>query len=189
MILLKKILFPIFSIFLCYRTIELMNHLIESDVKQINTLEALVISFLLTLFSTGIFAFLGFAFKTNKILPEAYYIVKNEALLRQIYKRMGVNHFRKLLLFAFWGRKKNKTKYFDGKRSGIENLIFQSKKSEFGHSAAFFLILLLAIILLFLGYWQLFVYMNSINILGNLYPVILQRMHRLRINQLLSDND
>ncbi|WP_394330522.1 hypothetical protein [Psychroflexus sediminis] len=39
-------------------------------------------------------------------------------------------------MFVFWGKKKNKQKYFDGTKSGLENLDYQTKQSEFGHLAA-----------------------------------------------------
>lgn len=188
MSVLKKISFSLISIFLGYRTIELMKYLVATQERALNNIDSIVISFLLTLFTTGVFAFLGFSFKTSKLLPESYYSIKNPKFLRQIYTLLGVKYFRFLLMVAFWGNKKNRAKYFDGTRAGFENLIYQTKQSEFGHLGALVVNFLLSILLIFKGYWQLFIFITLINFIGNFYPVILQRKHRLRIEKITKNN-
>lgn len=183
--MLKKVLFTVFSLFLVYRTIDLMKFLLLGEIKTSNHLESFTISFLLALFVTGVFAFLGFSFKTNKLLPEGYYAIKNPRVLSQTYDLLGVKYFRRFLLFTFWGHKKNKAKYFNGTRAGFENLIHQTKQSEFGHLGAFVALLILSILLVFRGYTLLFALITIINIIGNFYPIILQRKHRLRIAKIM----
>lgn len=189
MTVLKKISFSLFSIFLGYRTVELVKYLVATEIRTLNNMESIAISFLLTFFTTGIFAFLGFTFKTSKLLPESYYTIKYPIFLSQIYALIGVKYFRLLLMVAFWGNKKNRAKYFDGTRAGFVNLIFQTKQSEFGHFGAFVVISILSILLIFRGYWQLFTYITSLNILANFYPIILQRKHRLRIEKITKHNN
>ena len=184
MIKLKKILFPLFSLFLIYRSIELVRKLNSSNPNDYSNLEVLSISFLLTLFITGIFAFPGFAYATSRILPDSFYKIKNPKVLNRIYKILGVKYFTAFLLFAFWGRTKNRKKYFDGTRKGLQNFIYQTKQSEFGHLGAFLVILVISIFLLGHGYFYLSIIISLINILGNLYPIILQRYHRMRIEKL-----
>lgn len=184
--LIKKILFPIFSIFLAYRSIDLMKSLIHSDVAGYSNFEQIVISFLLNLFITGIFAFTGFAYKTSRILPENYFKIKNPKLLNFIYRIFGIEYFRFILILAFWGRKNNREKYFDGTKRGLQNFIFQTKQSEFGHLGAFIAILISSIVLLFKGYYFLVIIASVFNIAGNFLPVILQRKHRMRIEKVTS---
>lgn len=97
---------------------------------------------------------------------------------------MGVHHFRLVLLFAFWGKAKNRKKYFDGSRTGISNFIYQTRQSEFGHLISFVSIALISAYLLARQHFLLVLFTAIINIVGNLYPVILQRYHRMRIERL-----
>lgn len=180
----KKILFLSFSAFLIYQSYALIQALILSTPQEINTKETIFISFLLNLYVTGVFAFPGFVFPTNKILQSNYYKLKNTKLLVKIYKIMGIGYYRNVLLILFWGRKNNRLKYFNGTKSGLAKFIYQSKQSEFGHLMAFVCILLLSFVLLFKGYYLLMVITTVINIIGNLYPLILQRFHRVRIEKL-----
>jgi hypothetical protein len=145
-----------------------------------------IVAFLITLFVTGIFAFTGFAYPTHKLLPESYYYINNPERLKSIYKHLGVKHFRNFLLLAFWGREKNRKKYFDGTKQGFENFIFQTKQSEFGHLAAFIVILILTFVLLVNGYYFIPFVATIINIIGNIYPIILQRAHRVRIEKIFN---
>jgi len=159
-----------------------------SEPNQFTNIEALIVSFLLTLFITGIFAFIGFAYPSNRILPDSYYEIKNPIVLKHISKILGVKYFQLLLLFAFWGRKKNRKKYFNGTKKGLKNFIFQTKQSEVGHFLAFIVILISSFILLLHGYIFIVIIITLINIIGNVYPIILQRTHRLRIEKLTNIN-
>ena len=93
-----------------------------------------------------------------------------------------------MLLFAFWGQKTNRRKYFNGTKTGLKNFIFQTKQSEFGHLGAFVVIVILSVILLVHGYVFLVIIVTLINIIGNVYPVILQRSHRMRIEKITKYN-
>ena len=182
--LLKKIIFPLFSVFLIYRTIELMIALIVSQPAYLSLSETFITAFLLALFITGVFAFLGFAYPTSRLLVPNYYKLKNPNKLRQVYNILGVQYFKLFLLLVFWGKEKNRKKYFDGTRSGLQNFMYQSQQSEFGHLCAFVSILLVSIVLLVFGYVVLVAFVIFINIIGNLYPILLQRHHRIRIEKL-----
>ncbi len=182
----KKILFPLFSLFLIYRTIDLLRLLILSQKQSYDSFEIFMYSFLLTLFITGIFAFPGFVYPTNKLLPPGYYRLKNPGRLEYFHKLLGVKYYN-IFLMIYWGRKKNRRKYFDGTRKGLSNFIYQSKQSEFGHFISGVTVLIASIILLFYGYHLLVIMVSIINIIGNLYPVILQRYHRIRIENLISN--
>ena len=182
--ILKKIFFPIFSLFLFYRSIELIRNLISSEPYEYSTLEILIISFLLNLFITGIFAFMGFAYPTSKILPNSYYKIKKPRYLKFLYKLLGIKYFRVFLLLIFWGRRNNRQKYFDGTKKGLNNFVFQTKQSEFGHLGAFLMILFCSIILFVYRHFYLILIVTILNILGNIYPIVLQRFHRMRIEKI-----
>jgi hypothetical protein len=166
-----------------------MRSLILSEPNEYSNIEVLIISFLLTIFITGVFAFIGFAYPSSNILSDRYYEIKNPKVLNYISKVLGIKYFRFLLLIAFWGRKNNRIKYFNGTKKGLRNFIFQTKQSEFGHFGAFVVIIISSIILLVYGYTFLVIIITLINILGNVYPIILQRIHRMRIEKITKYNN
>lgn len=180
----QKVLFPLFAVFLMYRSFELLKKLMASSPQDLQLSETLLVAFLLTLFLTGIFAIPGFAFPTHRLIGKGYYRLRSRKSLEKLYQIMGVGIFRKILLFAFWGSKKNRQKYFNGTKSGLEKFVFNSKQSEFGHLGAFVLIFLISIPLLYKGYFLLVSAAAFINLIGNIYPIILQRYHRIRIERL-----
>lgn len=138
----------------------------------------------LNLCITGIFAFAGFALPTERLFPNSYYHVYKPKLLKKICKLMNIDAFRAFLLATVWRNRDQQKKYFDGTKSGIDNLIVQSKKSEFGHLIPFILILLLSAYVLYLGKWKIALTTTLINVIFNLYPIFLQRHHRMRIQRL-----
>ncbi len=181
----KKILFTFFSAFLLYRAFDLLRLLNFSGPDQYTLPQLILIAFLFNLFITGIFAFFGFVYPSSKILPDNYYKIKRPEQLKTIYKILGIKYYRIMLLFTFWGRKKNRKKYFNGTKQGLHNFIYQTAQSEFGHLAAFILISILTIHLITTDYIYLSLIILLINIFGNAYPIILQRFHRVRIEQIL----
>jgi hypothetical protein len=141
-------------------------------------------SYALNLFITGIFALLGFAFLTSKILPNSYYKIKNSENLTLIYNILGVEYFKLLLLKFFWGKERNRKKYFNGTKTGITNFDMQTRQSEFGHLVAFIAIEIISFYILIKGHIAIFFITTLINVIGNFYPIILQRNHRIQIERL-----
>jgi hypothetical protein len=84
-------------------------------------------------------------------------------------------------LATFWRSKDQRKKYFNGKKNGIPTLIEQSMKSEFGHLLPFIILNIVGIYLIVIKLFALGLFTIFINLIGNMYPVILQRHHRMRI--------
>lgn len=183
---LKKILFPLLSLFLIFRTNELIVLLISTEPNEHPIGLQIFFGFLFTLFITGIFALVGFAYPTNKILPNQYYKIQHPKTVKKVSRILGVKYFQGLLMAAFWGSQKNRKKYFNGTKNGLKNFIYQTKQSEFGHFGAFLVILIISIFLLYYGYFLIVLIMTIINIIGNFYPILLQRLHRERIAHITS---
>ncbi len=146
---------------------------------------SIVFAVLINLFATGIFAFVGFVFPTHKVIGSSYYKIYNIDGLQKAYRLMNVELFRKYLLIAIWGKDQNRKHFFDGTRAGIQKLIYMTKQSEIGHVLALLLITMLCLVMMVKGYWVLIIITMMINIVFNLYPVILQRYHRMRIARLI----
>lgn len=181
----KKLLFPLLSIFLVFQSYYLVVALVHSTENNFSVFEIGIIGFTLNLFITGIFAFPGFVFPTNKILGTNYYQIKHPNAVRIVYNVLRIDIFRKLLLFFIWGRGKNRAKYFNGTRKGLANFSYQSKQSEFGHLMALICVAIATGILVIDGYYKIALSTSVVNLFGNFYPVVLQRYHRIRIDKVL----
>ncbi|MCH6236071.1 hypothetical protein [Cognataquiflexum rubidum] len=182
--MLKKIFFPLISIFLAYNTYKLILVFDTASPDRLSLLLSFILAVLLNLFISGIFAFTGFAHPSSRLLPDAYYEVKNPKALSAAYNILGIKFFRSFLLIAFWGKEKNRKKYFNGTKSGIQNFDFQTRQSEFGHLGAFIVTTIVCMILLSNGHVITLLLTMALNIISNLYPIILQRMHRVQIQRL-----
>lgn len=182
--LLRKVLLSLASVFLIWQTVKLLVSLEEIQVDS--WVFALFLAWLITLFITGIFAFAGFAFPTQKLLSEEYYQIQHPRKVEQLYKTLKVNWFKHILLATLWKNKKQRKQFFSGNKAGISTLIRQSKKSEFGHLIPFVLISILVIYLIVIGLYLLALFTLLFNILGNGYPILLQRHHRMRIKRIES---
>jgi hypothetical protein len=66
----KKILLPFASVFLIWQTHDMLKDIEKMRGESIVNL--LFIGWLISLYITGIFAFIGFAYSTQKILHDAW---------------------------------------------------------------------------------------------------------------------
>tara|TARA_B100000809_G_C15140294_1_gene532919 strand:- start:11340 stop:11915 length:576 start_codon:yes stop_codon:yes gene_type:complete len=177
--MIKKIILSIAALFLIWQTYQLLFNIDKLETTSWGLI--IFIAWIINLFITGIFAFSGFAFPTQKMLPISYYKIYHPKKLKRTYKDLRVDLFRKLLLATLWKSQKQRKKYFNGKENGISNLAEQSMKSEFGHLIPFIIICFVSGYLIIIGSVKLGVLSLLINLIGNLYPIILQRHHRMRI--------
>ena len=177
--MLKKVLFSLASLFLIWQMFGLFQSI---DTWESDSWGSILFSaWIVNLYITGIFAFAGFAFPTQKFLPKSYYKIYQPKRLKKYYKFLRVDIFRDMLLATLWRSKKQRKKYFNGNKKGFSNLAEKSMKSEFGHLIPFLLISIVSIYLIWIGAIKLGVTSLLINMIGNLYPIILQRHHRMRI--------
>jgi len=180
--MIKKILLILAAIFLTYQSYILVTRIHNFQAES--WIALFFIAWIINLFITGIFAFSGFALPTQKLLPESFYTVRNPSALKKIYQSLNVDFFRTFLLATVWRNKEMRKGYFNGKKTGISNLITQSKKSEFGHFLPFVIINGVAIYFFMIGHYTLAIFTLAFNFIGNFYPVLLQRHHRMRIQRL-----
>ena len=179
----KSIPLGALSLFLIYQSWQLL--LAVNEVPDHGFGGTLLLAWLLNMFVTGIFAFAGFGFPTQRLLPKSYYRIKTPERLQHVYRVLRVDWFRQVLLATLWRQRWQRRRYFNGRKSGMAHLWEQSCKSEFGHLLSLILICLICILLLGEGLILLGIFTLIINLLGNGYPVILQRHHRMRIQRLM----
>ncbi|MFT5834258.1 MAG: hypothetical protein ACI97N_001894, partial [Cognaticolwellia sp.] len=103
----KKIFLSIASIFLIWQSYLLITQIHNLETQYWGSL--IFVGWIINMFVTGIFAFVGFAFPTERLLPKSYYQVRKPKRLKKWFKILRVEGFRKFLLLTFW-RNKNQQK-------------------------------------------------------------------------------
>lgn len=182
----KTIIYVLLSLGLAYLSIKLVGQISSITRPNLGWSISFIFGLLLNLYVTGTFAFVGFQLSTHKIFPKSYYIVSNPNLILTLHRLLGIKYFNIFLMAFIWGKPGNRKKFFDGSRSGIANLIYQTKQAEFGHMGAFIILSGICFWLIYLGHYKIVLITSIINIIGNLYPALLQRKHRVRIDRMKS---
>lgn len=177
--MIKKFLLICMSLFLVVQSYKLIGliHRIDASSWWLS----FVLAWVINMFITGIFAFATFASPIQKLLPDAYYRVTQPESLKNWYKRLNVSGFRKILLATLWRSKAQRKKYFNGKADGLKGFEVESAKAEFGHLIPFVLLNFVGIYILIIGSIKLGIFVLIFNFMGNFYPIVLQRHHRMRI--------
>ncbi len=178
----KQVLFILASAFLVFQSFGLLSGM--DYYAEISFWPAVFLAWVINMFITGIFAFAGFALPTHRLLPARYYEISNPAQLKWFYQAFRVERFRKLLLATLWRSKAQQQKYFNGRSDGLGHLAEQSQKSEFGHLLPFLVLTVVGIYIVFFVQPVLGALCLVINLLGNFYPVLLQRHHRMRLQRI-----
>ena len=178
----RKIFLTLASGFLAWQSVGLVANIVDVQFRSWWVL--IFTAWVINMFVTGVFAFMVFAHPAERLLPEAYYRIRNPDALERIHRGLGVDLFRRFLLATFWRGQGQRERYFNGQRSGLNVLDEQSRKSEFGHAVPFVVLSLVALYLLIEGMPGLALGVVLINVVGNFYPVLLQRHHRMRIDRL-----
>lgn len=121
-------------------------------------------------------------------LNSSYFDEKAWEQKGKIYELFGVNIFRKLLVIIGWEKLNKKANPVKNNAQDLMNLHHQTKKSELGH----------LIVLIIVAGFNVYVALKfgiikslslfSLNVILNLYPVILQRYNRPRIERAIRLN-
>ena len=184
----KKILFTAISLVLMYNTYKLTTVFFVLPPEKFSLFAEIISAVALNFLTTGVVAFLGFVYPTNRILSADYYKIKNPRTINSWYKILGVEYFRIFLLSTFYRKKDNK-KYFNGTKSGILLFEYNTRQSEFGHLIALILVFSLSLIVLWNGHKDIFIWMQPLNIILNFYPILLQRKHRIITERIMDRID
>jgi hypothetical protein len=126
-------------------------------------------------------------FVTFPTFPSTYYEIKPFEQSGQVYERLGVSLFKKIVRrgpFTVF----SPTLRFPAEKtaSALRNLEDEMRKAETSHTVIFCMILLLSIYPLIKGWFDAIAWLLLFNILFNGYPVMLQRYNRIKIQELIN---
>ena len=103
----------------------------------------------------------------------------------KVYEMLGINIFRKILVWVGWEKMNKKSNPVEKNKKAIANLHYRTKQSEFGHAIIFLIVLGFNIyVALEYGFLKS-LWLLVLNILFNLYPIFLQRFNRPRLERVL----
>lgn len=104
----------------------------------------------------------------------------------KLYAALGVRLFGKLLEALGWNRIIARERGFDGTRRGLDGLDQHTRRSEMGHILCWLATAMLAIGALWAGSWAGAWWLIGLGVPLHLYPMLLQRVLRARIQALPS---
>ena len=112
-----------------------------------------------------------------------YYLEKSWEKKVKIYEAFGINWFRKLLVIIGWEKLNKKANTVEKNLQALVHLEYRTKQSELGHIIIFFIVLAFTIYVAITFGIKESVSLIILNILLNLYPVLLQRYNRPRLQK------
>lgn len=119
-------------------------------------------------------------------LSSPYYNDKAWERRGKIYESFGINFFRKLLVWIGWEKLNKKSNPIAKDTKALAHLHYQTKKSELGHLIIFIVVLGFNIFVAFRFGIHKSMWLLVLNILLNLYPILLQRYNRPRLERAIN---
>lgn len=116
-------------------------------------------------------------------LNASYFREKEWERRGKIYEDLGINFFRKLLVWTGWEKLTKKSNPIAKNTEALMNLQYQTKKAELGHLIILFIVLGFNVFVAFKFGILKSLWLLLLNVLLNLYPIFLQRYNRPRIER------
>lgn len=129
---------------------------------------------------------LAFTEALKSQLTSSYYNEKGWEQRGKVYEQLGINFFRKLLVWTGWERLNKKSNPIEKNTKALMHLHYQTKKSELGHIIILFIVLGFNVFVVFKFGVLKSLWLLILNVLLNLYPIFLQRYNRPRIERAIN---
>ncbi|MCY7293288.1 MAG: hypothetical protein LH615_14005 [Ferruginibacter sp.] len=115
-----------------------------------------------------------------------YYNEKKWELRGKIYGFLGINFFRKLLVWIGWERLNKKSNPIEKNTKSLIHLQYRTKQSELGHIIIMVIVLGFNVFVAFKFGIPESLWLLILNVLLNLYPIFLQRYNRPRLDRAIN---
>lgn len=119
-------------------------------------------------------------------LASPYFNEKGWEHKGKIYESLGINFYRKLLVWIGWEKMNKKSKPVEKNINTLVTLHYRTKQDELGHIIIMFVVLGFNIFVAFKFGIVKSLPLLILNIVLNIYPVFLQRYNRPRIERAIS---
>jgi len=121
---------------------------------------------------------------THLSLPYWYWKIRVFEDEGCLYSKFGIGTFKKLLVLLGFDLC-NLHVRFSGRRSGLRSLSQGVRQAETNHVISFLVLLLTFIYALTRNWYGVAGWLAAVNVIANVYPVMLQRHNRARVEPLL----
>ncbi|MFC3199952.1 hypothetical protein ACFOET_20195 [Parapedobacter deserti] len=118
-------------------------------------------------------------------LTSSYYNAKKWENDGKIYKWYGVDVFRKILVGIGWEKLNKASNPIKKNLDALQQLDYKTRQSELGHLIIFFIVLIFNIVVALKYEVKQSLWLFFLNILLNVYPIIVQRYNRPRLRKIL----
>src|SRR5690606_14438176 len=125
----------------------------------------------------------------NPRLVSNYYDSKKWESKGAIYKWFGVNTFRKIMVWIGWEKLNKASNPVKKNLDVIKQLEFRTRKSEFEHGIIFFIVFIFNVVVAFKYGILQSLWLFFLNIILNVYPILVQRFNRPRLRHILNRNN
>jgi len=115
-------------------------------------------------------------------LPDRWLRLRRWEADGSIYRRLGIDRYRKALLASPCGP--NAFLEFQGRRSQLSGLEQFTRNAEMGHLTLLIVSTVVTAIAWRTGYWRTALFLAIVNVPWNVYPVLLQRYTRSRLTRI-----
>lgn len=122
----------------------------------------------------------------KKPFTASYYNQKSWEQGGKIYERLGINFFRKLLVWTGWEKVIRKSFPIEKNTKALAGLYVQTKKSELDHLVILLIVVSFNLFVAFKFEPVKSLWLLMLNIILNLYPIFLQRYNRPKIERILN---
>ena len=120
--------------------------------------------------------------------PPGYFVIKPFEKEGRIYEKLGIVFFKKLIrggsLLIF-----NPTRHLSENAKSISGLENEMRKAEAGHLTVFLVVLLFACMAMVRGWFDAGGWLLLFSIILNGYPIMLQRYNRIRLHQIVANQN
>lgn len=112
-----------------------------------------------------------------------YYDQKKWERKGKMYEFLGINFFRKLLVWIGWEKLNKKSNPIEKNTKALMHLHYRTKQSELGHFIIIVIVLGFSVFVMFKFGIRESLWLLALNIILNLYPIFLQRYNRPRLER------
>ncbi|WP_299987053.1 hypothetical protein [uncultured Pontibacter sp.] len=116
-------------------------------------------------------------------LTATYYKHKNWEKHGEVYSWLGVNTFRKLLVWVGWEKLHKAANPVKKDLQALEKLEYNTRQSECGHLIIFFIVLGCSVWVAFDYGLKQSLWLIALNVVLNVYPILVQRYNRPRLQR------
>src|SRR5690554_1661910 len=121
-------------------------------------------------------------------LTSSYYNTKSWEKGGRVYQYLGVNLFRKILVWIGWEKLNKKVNPVAKSLNSLLHLEYGTRQSEFGHLIIFSIVLAVNIFVAIKFDFVKSLWLLILNLLLNVYPIMVQRYNRPRLRRIIKVN-